>query len=185
MNNRPRLLALVIFFSLMYPLNVAFAQSPSKAVIVQPAAARIAGLPLTLRVQLSTLCFDTAPPFTQTSIVEVVKTASLITVRVTGYCGLVFITIDQPRNIALNSLDPGIYDVRYEFYNFDGSLVSEGVMPGYNIDGLPSFPFTVLAPTQENLDRVFRVPTLSQLGLAALALLIGVFGLRRFRKGSR
>jgi IPTL-CTERM motif len=179
---------LVLLTNLIYLPSSTKAQqitSPARAGFKEPRQSLIAGQPITLGVVFYTLCIEGVPPFTQTSTIDIQTSPGLVTVRVTGYCDPQFTAFEQGRTFSLNDLTPGIYDVRYEFYNFDGSFVSAGAMPGTGLDNRPTFPFTVLAPTQEHLDRVFRVPTLSQFGLAALALLIGVFGLRYFRKRAR
>jgi IPTL-CTERM motif len=172
----------VFLLSLLCSPLIAWSQSPLSAGIREPAEARISGLPITLGVGFISLCYELVPPFNYSSIVTVHRTPGIVTIRVMGYCPPLFVAVAQGRSFSLNDLPPGIYDVRYEFYNFDGSFVSEGLMPGYDSQNQRVFPFTILAPTQENLDRVFRVPTLSQFGLAALALLVGILGLRYFRK---
>ncbi len=176
----------VFLLNLQCLLPIAWAQAPLSAGIREPAEARISGFPITLGVGFLDLCYELVPPFNYSSIITVHKAPGLVTVRVVGYCPPLFVSIVQGGfAFSLNDLLPGIYEVRYEFYNFDGSFVSEGLMLGYDSQNQRVFPFTVLAPTQENLDRVFRVPTLSQIGMSALALLIGAFGVRRIRRRAR
>ncbi len=181
-----RLIAILFSFAVSLPGMIPTGWSQiDRAGIKEPAEARISGLPITLGVVFFSLCYELVPPFNFSSIVTVHKTPGLVTVRVVGYCPPLFVAVDQRRTIALEGLAPGVYDLRYVFYNFDGSFVSEGLVRWSDPENRPYFPFTVLAPTQENLDRVFRVPTLSQIGMGTLALLIGALGLRRIRRRAR
>jgi IPTL-CTERM motif len=180
-------IALVLLFSPLYWSFSAQSQTtnPARAGFKELPEARITGLPITLGVVFYTLCIEPEPPFRQLSILELKKSPGLVTVRVTGYCNPLF-PLEQPNQLFnLGDLAPGVYALRYEFYNFDGSFVSEGTLPGSDAQNQSITPFTVLAPTQENLDRVFRVPTLSQISLAALGMLVGILGLRYFRKRAR
>ncbi len=146
--------------------------------IRQPVSARISGQPMTLDVGFITLCFDGITG-QQTSVMSLVNTPGVVTIKIVGYCPPFFLSIFKGRSFDVSYLTPGVYDVRYAFYNFDGSFVTEGRVPSE-----PEFPFTVLAPTQENLDRIFRVPTISATGLIWLsALIVVVVVLRaRYRK---
>ncbi len=144
--------------------QVPFGANPG--LIRQPIEARISGQPMTLDVAFTTLCFDGITG-QQTSVTSLVNTPGVVTIKVVGYCPPFGIAIRKGRSFDVSYLSPGVYDVRYAFYNFDGSFVTEGRVPSE-----PEFPFTVLAPTQENLDRIFRVPTISLVGLIWLSVLI-------------
>jgi hypothetical protein len=159
--------------------NAQFVYSPFVLGIKENPEARISGQPINLRVQFASLCFNGITG-AETSVTQIVNTSGLVTIKVVGYCPPPFVAIFTYRYLDVGYLPPGAYDVRYELYNFDGSFVGEGRAPSSEGE----LPFTVLAPTQENLNRIFRVPTMSADRLIWLSVLlaIAVFVHSRLRK---